>query len=137
MRKWNGMNWITQKKRLAIYLRDGLHCVYCGASVENGAHLTLDHIRPVSIYGVDNSAKNLITCCDNCNTRRGKRHMTIWAAIVAQFNNIQPEQIHSDIRRLRSRSLRKYLKLSAAMISDRGSVSKALAAANNNGELDQ
>jgi 5-methylcytosine-specific restriction endonuclease McrA len=44
--EWQGMNWIRQEKRLAIYLRDGLACGYCGDSVENGAKLSLDHLKP-------------------------------------------------------------------------------------------
>ena len=48
---WQGMNWIRQDKRLAIYLRDGLACAYCGHSVESGASLSLDHLKPASKDG--------------------------------------------------------------------------------------
>ncbi|KKK72946.1 hypothetical protein LCGC14_2898780, partial [marine sediment metagenome] len=37
--KNQGMNWIRPEKRLAIYLRDGLACCYCGATVEDGTKL--------------------------------------------------------------------------------------------------
>ena len=46
---------------MAIYMRDGLACAYCGAAVEDGAQLSLDHITPDSLGG-DNQADNLVTC---------------------------------------------------------------------------
>ena len=42
----HGMNWVTPHKRLAIYIRDGLACTWCGRPVEAGAQLTLDHLKP-------------------------------------------------------------------------------------------
>jgi 5-methylcytosine-specific restriction endonuclease McrA len=71
-RKWNGSNWIRKERRLAIYLRDGLACVYCGASVEDGATLSLDHVRPHSKDG-GTASSNLVTCCRKCNSSRGNR----------------------------------------------------------------
>ncbi len=58
----HGMNWIRREKRLALHLRDGLVCVYCGAAGEDGGQLTLDHLRPVSKGGT-NDASNLVTAC--------------------------------------------------------------------------
>jgi hypothetical protein len=81
-----GMNWIRQEKRLAIYLRDGLACAYCGDSVENGAKMTLDHVTPWS-KGGSNEATNLVTCCLRCNSSRGTRPMRQFAAAVAQYIN--------------------------------------------------
>jgi 5-methylcytosine-specific restriction endonuclease McrA len=69
---WQGMNWIRQEKRLAIYLRDGCACVWCGAKVEEGAQLTLDHVRCHSAGG-SNAASNLVTACKRCNDSRGAR----------------------------------------------------------------
>ena len=34
-KRTHGMNWLPKARRLAIYLRDGLACAYCGASVED------------------------------------------------------------------------------------------------------
>ena len=42
------MNSLSKPKRVALYLRDGLGRVYCGESVEDGANLTLDYLRPDS-----------------------------------------------------------------------------------------
>lgn len=60
----NGM-WIRPHKRLAVYLRDDMACVYCGAE-EN---LTLDHLRPRT-KGGSNSDSNLVTACTGCNSSR-------------------------------------------------------------------
>lgn len=64
-----GGKWIRRDKRLAIMLRDGMCCVYCHASVEDGASLTLDHITPWSLRG-SNHEHNLVTCCLSCNSKR-------------------------------------------------------------------
>lgn len=65
----HGSKWIAPQSRLAIYLRDGLACLYCGVSVEDGHVLSLDHIVPRSVGG-RNHAPNLVTCCIRCNSRR-------------------------------------------------------------------
>lgn len=78
------MNWIRQEKRLAIYVRDGLACVYCGDSVENGAQLTLDHVLPYTDGGL-NGAANLLTACHRCNSSRGARPLAEWVRAVAQY----------------------------------------------------
>jgi 5-methylcytosine-specific restriction endonuclease McrA len=68
---WQGMNWIRQAKRFAIYERDGLACVYCGGTAEDTT-LTLDHIVAVELGGT-NHETNLVTCCRNCNSAKGKK----------------------------------------------------------------
>ena len=79
-----GMNWIRKEKRLAIYLRDGLACCYCGQSIEDGTKLTLDHLKPYS-KGGSNDATNLVTCCAICNSKRGNRTVKAFAAGVAHY----------------------------------------------------
>ena len=73
--------WIRPAKRLAIYLRDGLSCVYCGASVEDadGATkiLTLDHVMPRKLGG-SNEARNLVTACLSCNLAKGDKRLSEW-----------------------------------------------------------
>jgi len=78
------MNWIRKEKRLAIYLRDGLACGYCGQSIEDGAKLTLDHLKPYS-KGGSNDTTNLVTCCAICNSKRGNRTVKAFAAGVAHY----------------------------------------------------
>jgi len=85
-KSWKGMNWIRQEKRLAIYLRDGMACVYCGATVEDGARMSLDHIIPRS-QGGTNAAVNLVTCCRRCNSSRADRTVAEFAMAVADYLN--------------------------------------------------
>ena len=101
-----GMNWIRQEKRLAIYLRDGLACCYCGSTIEDGTRLTLDHIKPYSMGG-SNEPTNLVTCCHRCNSSRGNRSWTKFAGAVAEYLNhgIKPEEIIGHIRNTRRRAL--------------------------------
>ena len=50
-----------------IFERDGA-CVYCGST----KHLTIDHVIPVSKGGL-NTWKNLVTCCFDCNNKKGDK----------------------------------------------------------------
>jgi HNH endonuclease len=101
-----GMNWIRKDKRLAIYLRDGLACAYCGEAVEDGAKLTLDHLMPHS-NGGSNEATNLVTCCHKCNSSRGNRSWMAFAGQVAAYLNhgVTADTIKSAIRRTVKRNL--------------------------------
>ena len=74
---YQGMNWIRQEKRLAIYIRDGMACAYCGADAET-SQLTLDHVKPFS-QGGSNGTNNLITACLICNSRRGTARLCEFA----------------------------------------------------------
>ena len=101
-----GMHWIRPTKRLAIYLRDGLACGYCGATVEDGARLTLDHLTPHS-RGGSNEARNLVTCCHRCNSSRGARPWKRFAASVASYLNhgVTEEAIVAHVQTTRARGL--------------------------------
>lgn len=81
-----GSHWIRPEKRLAIYLRDGMACCYCGAAVEDGAQLTLDHLTPHS-QGGSNSQENIVTACLKCNSSRGARDWQEFAHAVADYLN--------------------------------------------------
>lgn len=78
---WQGMNWITQHKRLAIYMRDNFTCAHCNMDLRkiqpgDGYRIELDHIVPVS-KGGSNHAHNLITSCNKCNLGRGDRDLEV------------------------------------------------------------
>jgi hypothetical protein len=104
--KNQGMNWCSQTKRLAIYLRDGLACCYCGSSVTDGVKLTLDHIMPYS-EGGSNDAKNLVTCCHKCNSSRGNRSVKSFVEATAAYINhgITAEAILQHINNTKKRVL--------------------------------
>jgi hypothetical protein len=104
--KNQGMNWIRPVKRLAIYMRDGLSCAYCGQAIEDGVKLTLDHVIPVSAGG-GNEETNLVTACLRCNSSRGARKMEAFCKSVAAYLNhgIQPKTIVAFIRKTTKRPL--------------------------------
>lgn len=70
----NGSKWIRPEKRLAIYIRDGFACCYCGRELRDAtpAEVTLDHLLPRSCGG-KNDATNLVTACRACNSARGAK----------------------------------------------------------------
>ena len=124
---WQGMNWIRQDKRLAIYLRDGCACVWCGAKVESGAQLTLDHIV-VHSKTANNHESNLVTCCHRCNSSRGTRSAAKFAAVVAEYINhgVKADTILANIRKTSRRSLTAYRSEAKEFIARRGSAFAAL-----------
>lgn len=123
--KDQGMNWIRPEKRLAIYLRDGLACCYCGDTVEQGAKLTLDHLKP-HCKGGANTPSNLVTCCHRCNSSRGKRSYTKFADSVAAYLNhdVTTAKILAHIARTRQRVLN--IAEAKELIARRGGFSAAL-----------
>jgi len=83
----NGAKWIRRERRLALYMRDGLACVWCGSGLEDeGVTLSLDHVVPVSQGGV-NGSRNLVTSCRKCNSVRGDRSLEEFACAVASYLN--------------------------------------------------
>ena len=124
----HGMNWIRQEKRLAIYLRDGMACAYCGHGVEDGANLTLDHVVPRS-QGGGNVACNLVTCCMRCNVARSNRPVYDFCAAVAQYvgGGATAEDISANVYRSVDVSLSPFRTEANALIARRGTVARVLA----------
>lgn len=124
----HGMNWIRQDKRLAIYLRDGLSCCWCGDSIENGAKLTLDHLTPRSDGGSHHEG-NLVTCCHRCNSSRGNRSVKDFAAAVAGYINhgVTAAEIEAHVADCTARDLAPHKAEAKAMIARRGSAARVLA----------
>jgi hypothetical protein len=126
--KWQGMNWLRPAKRLAIYLRDGLACAWCGQGLESGTIFTLDHLKPHS-KGGSNHETNLVTCCKHCNDSRGKRTQREFAEGVAAYLNhgVKAEDILGHVRRTSARSLKPFVSQAKELIELRGGFSKAMA----------
>jgi len=81
----NGSKWITRNRRLAIYLRDGLECAFCGCQVIAGARgnrdgATLDHLHA----GNDHKSTNLVTSCLGCNARKGDMDLDAWYLLLEE-----------------------------------------------------
>lgn len=97
---WNrpgrSSKWITKVRRLAIYIRDGFCCLYCGRDLKAAkpSEVHLDHLSPREAGGSDDPT-NLITACRSCNCARQNRAWWKYA----------PEGAKARIRRHRSRTL--------------------------------
>ena len=117
------MNWIRQERRLAIYLRDGLACVYCGIGIEEEAQLTLDHVVPHSKNG-KNDTLNLVTACKRCNSARGNRSVLGFCKAVGEYLNTDHKAIYNRIQNARKRVID--IKTARELITKRGSLSNAL-----------
>jgi len=122
---WQGQNWIRPERRLAIYLRDGLACVWCSQPLEEGVVLTLDHVRPHAAGG-GHEAENLVTSCHRCNSSRGKRGVTAFARAVAIYldHGQDPAAIVARVRATVRRGLD--LAEAKAIIARRGTCRRAL-----------
>jgi 5-methylcytosine-specific restriction endonuclease McrA len=67
-------SWCAKPTRLAIYIRDGFACQYCGRNLRDAdpRELTLDHLK-CREHGGSNDPKNLILACLKCNSSRSDR----------------------------------------------------------------
>ncbi len=80
-----GSSWIRTSTRWALYLRDGLRCLYCGRHVldvladDGDNFLTIDHLRTRKAGG-SHDPSNLSTACYSCNHYRGLRSLRAFAA---------------------------------------------------------
>jgi 5-methylcytosine-specific restriction endonuclease McrA len=122
--KSQGMNWISQHKRLAIYLRDGLACCYCGAKVTEGTKLTLDHVVPYSEGGVLVDQKNLVTACHTCNSRRQNKPVSEYVQIIAKELGLKKACILRHIDKCLNRELD--TKFAKQLVENQGSCFKAI-----------
>lgn len=72
-----------------VFARDGYRCVYCG-NVFPAEELTVDHLQARS-RGGDRSSGNLVTACEGCNARKGRRRL-------ADFLAEEPESYANFVR---------------------------------------
>jgi len=104
-----GMNWIRQEKRAALYLRSRrimgqgkrLLCTYCLCELvtrqgKKPNTATLDHVIPHALGG-PNSADNLVTCCARCNTLRQDKTIREFVAILTELG-INPKGCYKRIQ---------------------------------------
>lgn len=64
-----------RKLRLQVFLRDGEVCAKCGTAPSPGISLTVDHIKPVSLYpDLFYNLDNLQVLCWKCNQEKSNRN---------------------------------------------------------------
>ena len=106
-RNWHGGRWIRRERRLALYIRDGMACVWCLAAIEEeGVRLSLDHVVP-NVRGGGNENSNLITACTRCNSARGSRSVMEFALAVRDYVNdgTTARQIAGRVRRAAAKAV--------------------------------
>lgn len=64
---------VSKRVRYEVLRRDGHRCRYCGATPDDGATLTVDHVVPVSLGGGDDPS-NLVAACRDCNAGKTSSH---------------------------------------------------------------
>lgn len=91
-KEWQGMNWIRQEKRLAIYVRDQHTCQYCGLHLEDAPAGTasLDHLVPASRNGT-NHQTNLVTVCAGCNSKRGDKPLDEFLSSATKLRQVMEQ----------------------------------------------
>jgi len=116
----NGGKWIRPDKRLAIYLRDGFCCVYCGRDLVNHpGELTLDHVSPCNHNEKpDNRARNLVTCCKRCNSSKQDLKVSDFIRVLIGWG-VDCSEVIPRIRRNTRRSLKKYRKEAKQILANR------------------
>src|SRR6266403_41982 len=70
--------YIENKKatHFLIFKRDDFKCIYCGkSSIEDSIKLHIDHVYPVD-KGGSNDLMNLVTSCEECNTRKSHKYLS-------------------------------------------------------------
>lgn len=96
-------------RRLAIYRRDGCRCAYCQRHVHVGAETsdplcaTLDHVVCFADGG-SWSPDNVVTCCMECNRRRGRKLLAQWIRkLAAERHPGDRRAIRAEISRISAR----------------------------------
>jgi len=99
MRRPNS-RWCQKDKRVAVYIRDGFQCLYCGLDLRQAdpRDITLDHLEPRMLddqgkprvkkmaNGLSiNDVTNIVTACRACNCSRGCRSWRDFAPGGAQI----------------------------------------------------
>ena len=113
-----GSKWIRKDKRLAIYLRDGCACIYCGTPAEElDGPLTLDHVLACELGG-GNEAANLVTCCLSCNSSKQALTTRQWFATLRD-RGVDTSGLSAKIRRHTSRKLATYREQAKATLANR------------------
>jgi 5-methylcytosine-specific restriction endonuclease McrA len=113
-----GSKWIRPAKRVAIYLRDGMACAYCGLHLEAGIVLTLDHVVPCELGG-SNEASNLITACLSCNSSKQDRPLGAFLATLLD-RGVDVAHLGERITAHTARDLAPFLVAAKASLAARG-----------------
>lgn len=117
--RYRGSNWIRRDKRVAIYVRDGFKCVYCGSSES----LSLDHIKAVSKGGI-NCHRNLATSCISCNSSKKAKNNVQWFRIL-RSRGVDTSKVQWKLHKIKQSYIQPHMAVARCILSLRREVDKA------------
>jgi hypothetical protein len=83
-------SWEWKKLRYEVLKERGGKCQCCGATLENGARIVVDHIKPIRhFWHLRFDKTNCQVLCNDCNMGKASDDMTDWgAANIVPFPNV-------------------------------------------------
>jgi hypothetical protein len=92
--------WKTWALRKAIHDRERGACFYCLRRTP-GSVKCLDHVVPRVRFG-RNSYRNLVSCCIECNSRKGDRRATDFLRTLYRQGRLTPAELDGRLRALKA-----------------------------------
>jgi hypothetical protein len=91
--------WKTWALRKAIHDRERGVCFYCLRRTPTNVRC-LDHVVPRVRFG-RNSYRNLVSCCIECNTRKGDRAVPDFLRTLYRQGRLTPDELDARLRALK------------------------------------
>lgn len=91
--------WKTWAHRKAIHDRERGTCFYCLRRTSVNVRC-LDHVVPRVRFG-RNSYRNLVSCCHECNSRKGDRPATDFLRTLYRLGRLTPAELDGRLRALK------------------------------------
>jgi hypothetical protein len=90
----------TAELREAIHGREGGHCFYCLRRLKPKTRC-LDHVVPQVQMG-DNSYRNLVSCCMECNSQKGRRRVEDFLRGLYREGRLATAELNGRLRALQA-----------------------------------
>lgn len=86
------------KLRLVLHEREGDHCFYCLRRTTRHRRC-LDHVVPLA-RGGGNSYRNLVSCCMDCNSKKGERNAVEFVRSLYRERRLSDAEMSGRLRAL-------------------------------------
>ncbi|MCL4522988.1 MAG: HNH endonuclease [Acidobacteria bacterium] len=86
--------------RELIYAREKHRCFYCGRKLKKTCR-GMDHVVPRS-GGGDESYRNVVACCLECNSMKGERPAARFLKILGSFSVLTRKQLRQRLAALKA-----------------------------------
>ncbi len=96
---WEEANFLQDKAlRQAIHARERGRCFYCLRRT-NARTQCIDHVVPRALFG-RNSYRNLVSCCQDCNARKGARSADNFLCVLYREGRLTSAKLTDRLRAL-------------------------------------